>query len=262
MPSRILKESICTSESLAYLSAEAEVLFYRLIVKADDFGLYYGSPKILASLLFPLNVPTEKKVSSWLAELVNGGLVATYRGEDGRQYLKLLSWDKHQNRRATKPKYPLPQEIDNTCSQEVSSDNSDTCAQMQANSSVNVNENVFENVNEKRKRVSAQRGAGVDDAFDQFWSVYPRKVGKKDAVKVWNQIRPNPDLTNQIVQGVERWKRSEQWTKDDGRFIPYPATFLRGERWNEYDRAEVIPSPKPATVKNYDDGEDFLDDGE
>ena len=102
MPSRILKESICTSESLAYLSAEAEVLFYRLIVKADDFGLYYGSPKILASLLFPLNVPTEKKVSSWLAELVNGGLVATYRAEDGRQYLKLLSWDKHQNRRATK----------------------------------------------------------------------------------------------------------------------------------------------------------------
>ena len=105
-------------------------------------------------------------------------------------------------------------------------------------------------------------GAGVDDAFDQFWSVYPRKVGKKDAVKVWNQIRPNPDLTNQIVQGVERWKRSEQWTKDDGRFIPYPATFLRGDRWNEYDRAEVIPSPKPATVKNYDDGEDFLGGGE
>ena len=136
MPSRILKESICTSESLAYLSAEAEVLFYRLIVKADDFGLYYGSPKILASLLFPLNVPTEKKVSSWLAELVNGGLVATYRAEDGRQYLKLLSWDKHQNRRATKPKYPLPQEFDNTCSQEVSSGNSNTCAQMQADSSV------------------------------------------------------------------------------------------------------------------------------
>lgn len=32
MPSRILKESICTSESLAYLSAEAEVLFYRFYI--------------------------------------------------------------------------------------------------------------------------------------------------------------------------------------------------------------------------------------
>ena len=254
MPSRILKESICTSENLATISAEAEVLFYRLIVKADDFGLYYGSPKILASLLFPLNVPTEKKVSSWLAELVNGGLVATYRAEDGRQYLKLLSWDKHQNRRATKPKYPLPQEFDNTCSQGVSSDNSDTCAQMQADSSVNVNENV----NEERKRVTAQNGAGGRDGFDRFWSAYPRKVGKKDAVKVWNQIKPDDSLIDQIVQGVERWKRSEQWTKDEGRFIPYPATFLRGERWNEYDRAEVTPSPKPTAAKNYDDGEDFL----
>ena len=259
MPSRIIKESITTSESLAGVSADAERLFWRLVVKADDYGLYYGNPKILSSMCFPLNPPAEKKIQSWLAELVGQGMVGTYTSEeDGKQYLKLLSWDKHQNRRATKPKYPLPQEFDNTCSQGVSSDNSDTCAQMQADSSVNVNENV----NEKRKRVSAQRGAGVDDTFDQFWSVYPRKVGKKDAVKVWNQIRPNPDLTNQIVQGVERWKRSEQWTKDDGRFIPYPATFLRGERWNEYDRAEVIPSPKPATVKNYDDGEDFLDDGE
>ena len=213
MPSRILKESICTSESLAYLSAEAEVLFYRLIVKVDDFGLYYGSPKILASLLFPLNVPTEKKVSSWLAELVNGGLVATYRGEDGRQYLKLLSWDKHQNRRATKPKYPLPQEFDNTCSQEVSNDNSDTCAQMQADSSVNV----FENVNEKRKRVSAQRGAGVDDTFDQFWSVYPRKVGKKDAVKVWNQIRPNRGVRPALY--LESGNLVSDSTDTDGAYI-------------------------------------------
>ena len=258
MPSRILKESICTSESLAYISAEAEILFYRLIVKADDFGLYYGSPKILASLLFPLNVPTERKVSSWLAELVNGGLVATYIGDNGRQYLKLLSWDKHQNRRATKSKYPLPKEIKNTCNQTVSSDNSDTCTQMNTDFPVNV----FENENEKRKRVSAQNGAGVDDGFDRFWSAYPRKVGKKDAVKVWNQIRPNPDLTGEIVQGVERWKRSEQWSKDDGRFIPYPATFLRGERWNEYDRAEVTPSPKTSPVKDYDEGEDFLDGGE
>ena len=94
--------------------------------------------------------------------------------------------------------------------------------------------------------------------FDRFWSVYPRKVGKKDAVKVWNQIKPDDNLIDQIVQGVERWKRSEQWTKDEGRFIPYPATFLRGERWNEYDRTEVTPSSKPTAAKNYDDGEDFF----
>ena len=46
MPSRILKESICTSESLAYLSAEAEVLFYRLIVKVDDFAVDPKNPRV------------------------------------------------------------------------------------------------------------------------------------------------------------------------------------------------------------------------
>ena len=36
MPSRIIKESITTSESLSEVSADAERLFWRLVVKADD----------------------------------------------------------------------------------------------------------------------------------------------------------------------------------------------------------------------------------
>lgn len=256
MPSRILKESICTSESLAYLSAEAEVLFYRLIVKADDFGLYHGNPKIVASLLFPLNVPTEKKVASWLSELIKTGLVAGYTGEDGRQYLKLMSWDKHQNRRATKSKFPLPLSFDNTCTQPKGNDIPDACAQPYTDFPVNVNVN--ENVNDNRKRVTAQNGADASEGFERFWTAYPRRVGKKDAVKVWEQTKPDDATVDKIVAGVERWKQSEQWTKDEGRFIPYPATFLRRESWNEYDRAEVTPSPKPGTGKDYDAGEDFL----
>ena len=44
MPSRIIKETIIISESLTAISAEAERFFWRLVVKADDFGLYYGDP--------------------------------------------------------------------------------------------------------------------------------------------------------------------------------------------------------------------------
>ena len=71
------------------------------------------------------------------------------------------------------------------------------------------------------------------DLFDRFWVVYPRKVGKKDAVKAWNKLKPDEALTNQIIEGVERWKMSTQWTKDGGQYIPYPATFLNGERWKD-----------------------------
>lgn len=88
MPSRIIKESITTSESLDGVSADAERLFWRLVVKADDYGLYYGNPKILSSMCFPLNPPTEKKIQSWLAELVGQGMdwetVFAYRTTRGR----------------------------------------------------------------------------------------------------------------------------------------------------------------------------------
>ena len=70
MPSRIIKETIIISESLTAISAEAERFFWRLVVKADDFGLYYGDPRILASLCFPQKPPSEQKIRSWLNELV------------------------------------------------------------------------------------------------------------------------------------------------------------------------------------------------
>ena len=116
MPSRIIKESITTSESLSEVSAEAERLFWRLVVKADDFGLYYGNPRILASMCFPLDPPKEQRIRAWLDELVAAGMVGTYTSdEDGKKYLKLLSWDRHQQQRAKKSKFPIPVAFDNTC---------------------------------------------------------------------------------------------------------------------------------------------------
>ena len=77
---------------------------------------------------------------------------------------------------------------------------------------------------------------------------------------VWKKINPDDTLVDRIVAGVERWKRSEQWTKDDGRFIPYPATFLRGERWNESDSVSK-PAAVPPAAKDYGD-DDFLGGGD
>ena len=252
MPSRILKESICTSESLAQLSAEAEVLFYRLIVRADDFGLFFGSPKLLASLLYPLRVPEESTVAAWLDELIRGGLVATYTGDDGRKYLKLLSWDKHQNKRAVKPKYPQPQSLDaadrageSTCGHLHADENTrthlhtiaDNCTQM--NTNVSVNENVNENVNAHRP--APQNGAGGRVGFRAFWDTYPRKAGKTAAKQAWTELRPSPELARQIIRGVLRWAKSEQWSKEGGRYVPYPSNFLRGKRWEDCDESGPDP---------------------
>lgn len=119
MPNRIIKESICTSEDINSLSPEAETLFYRLIVKADDFGCYHGNIKIVKSTCYPLKADAikDKQIADWLNELIKAGLIFIYTADDGKRYIKLAKWEKHQQKRATKPKFPLPKSSDINCNQ-------------------------------------------------------------------------------------------------------------------------------------------------
>lgn len=130
---------------------------------------------------------------------------------------------------------------------------------MKSKSPVNENENG--NENEERGTGTRPTGAAATPrGFDRFWAAYPRRVGKQDALKAWGQLNPDDALVDQIVAGVERWKTCDQWTKDGGSFICYPATFIRGRRWEEDDRPDPPPaSPKGAAPKNYAGDEDFLE---
>lgn len=80
----------------------------------------------------------------------------------------------------------------------------------------------------------------LPDGFAEFWSAYPRKVKKPDALKAWRQVAASLPDGRSVVKAVESWKGSESWTKDGGKFVPYPATWLRGECWNDApDAVEV-----------------------
>ena len=112
MPNRIIKESICTSDTIDGLSWFEEVFFYRLMVNVDDYGRFDARPAILKARLFPLKANvTEKNVEQTLNRLATAGLVSTYTVKD-KPILQLLTWEKHQQIRNTKSKYPGPDEAD------------------------------------------------------------------------------------------------------------------------------------------------------
>lgn len=73
--------------------------------------------------------------------------------------------------------------------------------------------------------------------FERFWAVYPRKVAKADAKKAFNKIAPDEELLQKMIKSLERDKRSGQWTKDNGQFIPYASTWLNGRRWEDEGEA-------------------------
>lgn len=125
MPNRIIKESICTSDTIDMLSDFEEVVFYRLIVNCDDFGRFDARAKVLSAKLFPLKNISVEQMQGALNSLRNAGLITLYVVDD-RPYLQMTTWGKHQSTRAKKSKYPSPD--DNTCKQ-MQADES-TCSQM------------------------------------------------------------------------------------------------------------------------------------
>lgn len=113
MPNRIIKESICTSENIDQLSPWAEIAFYRLMVNCDDYGRMDARIKILKSRLFPLKDVSESDLTSWLNEMSEADLIQIYH-VDGKPYLQMKTWERHQQVRNHKSKYPSP---DSNCNQ-------------------------------------------------------------------------------------------------------------------------------------------------
>ena len=82
-----------------------------------------------------------------------------------------------------------------------------------------------------------QKRPALTGAFDRFWGAYPRHQGKEAARKVWAKIRPDDALLAEMLAALERQRASDQWRRDGGRFIPLPATWLNGRRWEDEEAA-------------------------
>lgn len=90
---------------------------------------------------------------------------------------------------------------------------------------------------ERNAREDKIREDKINNTFDVFWSSFPKKVGKGAAKKAWQKKKPPLD---QVLAALEVQKKSKQWQKEDGQFIPNPSTWLNQERWQD----EVVTKNK------------------
>jgi phage replication O-like protein O len=75
-------------------------------------------------------------------------------------------------------------------------------------------------------------------SFDRFWKIWPKKVAKQAALKAWEKLKPDEDLFQTIATAIEGQIKTRQWQTGNGQFIPYPASWLNGRRWE--DEAEKV----------------------
>ena len=76
------------------------------------------------------------------------------------------------------------------------------------------------------------------ELFEQFWRAYPRREKRIDAERTWRRLKLTEAVANDIL-GALAWQRNlRQWRET--RFIPLPATYLRGRRWTDEPPREVM----------------------
>ena len=84
-------------------------------------------------------------------------------------------------------------------------------------------------------KASDEASARPQSDFDQFWSAYPAKVGKKAAQQAWSRAKDRPPLAD-LLAALERYRR----TKPADRDWCHPSTWLNQGRWDDEDASQAV----------------------
>ena len=219
MPNRILKESICYSEKISKLNYFEEVLFYRILVNCDDFGRLDARTDFVRSRCFAVkNRISRPALEAALNKLEEVGLICRYWVEDA-VFLQVKGWEKHQNVKVQKQRFPAPSD-----------------GQIFGQS-----DGILNPIQSESK--SKERPVWAPDPdFDAFWDAYPLKIRKDRAREAYAQEVQVP--VEALLEAIAEQKRSIQWTREQGKYIPYPVNWLKNHGWED----KLTPSiPKGAS---------------
>jgi hypothetical protein len=102
------------------------------------------------------------------------------------------------------------------------------------NNDVNTNVNVTD-TEQIQINLKHSRKLRDESAFESFWKAYPKRKSKGQAEKAWHAINPDSECVTRIIQGLARAKTCREWQKENGKWIPHPATWLRARGWEDDD---------------------------
>ena len=255
MPNRILRAELLDSEPWLALKDNADrCAWIACVLSADTFGNMPAGPQRLVKLWRPYGIDTPEKAAKVFGDLVDVDLVRRYTDRDkpylhiprfnqSRRYLghlwPLSPWTTKEEKQRLAGKSPA----DHSESQEVSCE---PPVGVGVGVGVGVELEVphpSPNSTTKPPRTPTPP-ASPDAGFAEFWAAYPKKVGKTAAAKAWGSNHPPPAA---VLTALAWQTRSDQWTREAGRYIPNPATYLNQGRWEDQPAARDA-GPRPFKV--------------
>jgi len=240
MPDRIIRDELLHSERYWSVSVSARIFFVHLMLVVDDTARFSGNNFSLRSACFPEQGVTPKALERMLAELISVDLVRTY-DLDAARFIFIPRF--RQRLRFLKSKYPSPPiEVNDLVTEKT--DHSQSIVRLESDHSQTIDGRSEEKRSRSKPRLNRRSPtsttrsavASLDDddgGFAAFWQAYPRHSNKQAALKAWSKLEPDASLQNRIAEAIDRQRASLDWQRDDGQFIPYPASWLNARRWED-----------------------------
>jgi hypothetical protein len=174
-------------------------------IKLNTGELIIGRKKLSKELRV-----SEQSVRTCLHHLETWGNI-TIRPTNRFSIISVINWD-------------IYQETENTINQQINQEV--TSNQPASNQQVTTKQEVKKLRNKRINTI-------LSEDFEKFWGSYPKKIGKAKALEAWNKKNGNRPSIDLIVLKIEQFKKTDQWSKDGGQFIPHPATWLNRGGWDD-----------------------------
>jgi hypothetical protein len=237
---RSIKPEYWTSEDIAALDWDTRLIFIGLWSYVDDNGVGRDVEKLILADLFPLEDDpraTLARLSAGLNVLADRGLIVRYE-VDGKRYLFISAWDRHQkiDHPSKGSCYPRPTSTNaepDPPAIPVSRESRDTLAPgtgEQGNRGTGERKTCPAEPDVLVLVTAEMTAASKPPTFADFYAAYPKHEARAKAEASWIKAikRATPE---RILAGARRYGADPNLP--DKQFIPLPATWLNGDRWDD-----------------------------
>ena len=266
MRARNIKKEFWENEEVAECDPIARLLFIGLWCYADKEGLFEWRPKRIKALIFPYD---GFKIDKYLDELLDEKLIEKYTA-DGKEYGNVINFKKHQRphpheakSKLPKPPLQIPEKAE---SLQGENNQLNQCDDMSLHCNTN-EEPTPTNVSECKSDTlipdtlipdTRNPDTLIPDTsitsnltFEDWWKIYPKKKGKQNSLKEWKKLKPDQNLILKMCVSLHNHKKSKDWIKEGGQYIPYPERWIKNRRWEDETEVEIESMPySETTAKN------------
>lgn len=216
---RMFSLDITDTDRFAEMPTQAQALYYNLGMHADDDG-FIGNTKRLMLTFGHKQEDLNDLIEKGYVVLFSTGVVAIVHWREQNtipadRYKKTLYIAEKQ----------MFDKMHTECKQPVAA--------------LDTQYSIVECSIVKSSRVECSKEQGSEtqtkDRFEKFWQAYPRKIKKHDTYVAFEQLNPDDELVDKILEVIRYFRTTELWQEDNGRYIPGPDKFLSERRWEDVD---------------------------